>query len=127
MRYQVNKTLILVFLSVLIGTIGQLCIKAAMVKLGPVAFSSPIEILNSGWQIIRQPLIWIALPLYGVGFVIWAAALSRLPLSFAYPLLAVGYLINPLAAMILFSESISPIRWMGIGVIILGIILVGRS
>lgn len=122
-----SKTLLLVFLSVLIGTIGQLCIKAAMVRLGPVAFSSPTEITNSGWQILRQPLIWVALPFYGAGFIIWAAALSRLPLSFAYPLLAVGYLINPVAAMILFNESISPLRWMGIGVIILGIILVGRS
>lgn len=122
-----NKALILVFLSVIIGTIGQLCIKAAMLKIGPVAFSTPAEMINSGWQIMRQPLIWVALPLYGIGFIIWAVVLSRLQLSFAYPLLAIGYLVNPLAAMVFFDEQIPPIRWIGIVVIMVGIVLVGRS
>ena len=122
-----NKALILVFLSVIIGTIGQLCIKAAMLKIGPVAFSTPAEIINSGWQVMRQPLIWVALPLYGIGFIIWAVVLSRLQLSFAYPLLAIGYLVNPLAAMVFFDEQIPPMRWIGIVVIMVGIVLVGRS
>jgi drug/metabolite transporter (DMT)-like permease len=123
----VNKALVLVLLSVIIGTIGQVCIKAAMLRLGPVAFGSPAEIINSGWQIMRQPLIWAALLLYGTGFIIWAMALSRLQLSFAYPLLAAGYLINPLAAMLFFGEQIPPIRWVGIIVVMIGLILVGRS
>lgn len=122
-----NKALILVFLSVVIGIVGQLCIKATMLKLGPVAFDTPIDIVNSSWQIMKQPLIWIALPLYGAGFIIWAVALSRLQLSFAYPLLAIGYLLNPLAALIVFGEQISPMRWAGIIVVMVGIILVGRS
>jgi drug/metabolite transporter (DMT)-like permease len=98
-----------------------------MLKLGPVAFDTPIDIVNSSWQIMKQPLIWIALPLYGAGFIIWAVALSRLQLSFAYPLLAIGYLLNPLAALIVFGEQISPMRWAGIIVVMVGIILVGRS
>ncbi len=122
-----NKAFILIVASVMVGTVGQLCIKAAMVRLGPVAFSTPPEIINSGWLILRQPLIWVALPLYGAGFIIWAVALSRLQLSFAYPLLAIGYLINPLAAVFFFNESISLMRGAGILIIMVGIILVGRS
>lgn len=122
-----NKTLILVFLSVLIGTFGQLCIKAAMLRIGPVAFEGPQEIITGIGNIMRQPLIWVALPLYGTGFLLWAVALSRLQLSFAYPLLASGYLINPLAAMFFFNEIIPPMRWAGILVIMVGIVLVGRS
>ena len=98
-----------------------------MLKIGPVAFSTPAEIINSGWQVMRQPLIWVALPLYGIGFIIWAVVLSRLQLSFAYPLLAIGYLVNPLAAMVFFDEQIPPMRWIGIVVIMVGIVLVGRS
>ena len=122
-----NKEMLLVVLSVLIGTVGQLCIKAAMLRLGPVALGTPDEVLTSGWRILQQPLIWVALPLYGVGFLAWAAALSRLQLSFAHPLLAIGYLLTPFAAMILFNEQIPPVRWVGILVIIAGIVLVGRS
>ena len=126
-RGTMNKALILVLLSVIISTIGQLCTKAAMLRVGPVAFGSLIEIISSAWQIMQQPLVWVALPLYGFSLIIWAAALSHLQLSFAYPLLAVGYLVVPLAAAIFFDESISPMRWAGIFVIIVGIVLVGRS
>lgn len=122
-----NKILVLVFLSVIVGTIGQLCIKAAMLRVGPLAFGTLAEMINSGRQIVRQPLIWVALPLYGIGFIIWAVALSHLQLSLAYPLLATGYLINPLAAMLAFNEQIPPIRLAGILVIMVGIVLVGRS
>jgi len=122
-----NKPVILVFVSVVIGTIGQLCIKTAMLRIGPIPFSIPMEIINSGGQIMRQPLIWLALSFYGAGFIVWASALSHLQLSFAYPLLATGYLINPLAAMVLFNEQIPLIRWVGIAVIMVGIVLVGRS
>jgi multidrug transporter EmrE-like cation transporter len=122
-----NKAVILVFISVVIGTIGQLCIKTAMLRIGPMPFSLLTEIIDSAWQIMRQPLIWLALLFYGAGFIVWASALSHLQLSFAYPLLAAGYLINPLAAMILFNEQIPLIRWIGIVVIMVGIVLVGRS
>jgi len=123
----VNKAIILIIFSVVIGTIGQICIKGAMLKIGPVTFGTPSEIFNGGWKIIQQPLIGVAIPLYATGFLIWAAALSHLQLSFAYPLLAIGYLINPLAAMLVYNEQIPPLRWVGIAIIMVGIILVGRS
>jgi multidrug transporter EmrE-like cation transporter len=123
----VNKAIILILFSVGIGTIGQLCIKGAMLRVGPVSFGSVLEIIHGGWQIIQQPLIGVAIPLYAIGFLVWAAALSHLELSFAYPLLAIGYLINPLAAMLVYNEQIPTLRWIGIAVIIVGIILVGRS
>jgi len=123
----VNKAIILILLSVVIGTIGQICIKGAMLRVGPVTFGSFAQVINGSWQIIQQPLIGVAIPLYATGFIIWAAALSHLQLSFAYPLLAIGYLINPLAAMLIYNEQIPPLRWVGIAIIMVGIVLVGRS
>lgn len=122
-----NKAIILVFLSVTIGIIGQYCIKAAMLKLGPLAFSTPNDIIIGGWQIMKQPLIWIALPLYGAGFVIWALALSQLELSYAYPLLSISYVLVAFIALIFFNEPISLTRWAGIITIIIGIVLIGHS
>ena len=122
-----NKAVILVFCGVVLGSIGQICIKTAMLRVGPLAFGAPSEILNSSLQVIQQPLIWVSIPLYGTGFLIWAIALSHLRLSFAYPLLAIGYVINPLSGMIFFSESIPLARWIGILIIVAGLVLVGRS
>lgn len=117
----------LVLISVAVGAVGQACIKAAMLQLGPIAFSTPAGAIDASLSILRQPFIWLAIPLYGSGFLAWAIALSRLQLSYAYPLLAVGYLINPLVAIVLFGEPIPTLRWIGIACIMLGVTLVGRS
>ncbi len=122
-----NRAIFLVIFSIVIGLVGQSAIKAAMLRLGPLAFGSLSDIINSSWQVITQPLIWVALPLYGMGFIIWAVALSRLPLSFAYPLLSTSYIFIAIVALVFFDEAIPPSRWAGIGLIVLGIVLVGRS
>jgi multidrug transporter EmrE-like cation transporter len=122
-----NKAIGLIIVSVIIGAIGEICIKAAMVNLGPVNFGSAREWVRSSFKILGQPLIWISLPLYGFGFLAWAAALSHLQLSFAYPLMASSYVFNALSAILFFNEPISLLRWIGITVIILGVVLVGLS
>lgn len=95
-----NKALILIIPSLVIGTIGQIFMKGAMLRSMPVTFGTATEIIKGSGQIMQQPLNGVAIPLYATGFFIWAAALSHLQLSFAYPLVAIGYLITPRAAMI---------------------------
>jgi multidrug transporter EmrE-like cation transporter len=53
--------------------------------------------------------------------------LSRVHLSFAYPILALGYVLTALCSWYLFNEAISPTRWAGIIVICVGVVLVSRS
>jgi multidrug transporter EmrE-like cation transporter len=49
------------------------------------------------------------------------------PVSIAYPMLSLGYVINAIAAYYLFGEDVSYMRWLGIGFIVLGVWLVARS
>ena len=42
-------------------------------------------------------------------------------------MLSVGYVVNAIAAWYLFGESVTPMRLVGIGVIILGVFIVARS
>ncbi len=53
--------------------------------------------------------------------------LSRVPVSVAYPMLSVGYVINAIAAYYLFGESVTISKWLGIGFIIVGVWLVARG
>ncbi|HQZ69756.1 MAG: 4-amino-4-deoxy-L-arabinose transferase [Anaerolineae bacterium] len=67
---------------------------------------------------------------YGMAFVaalFWTRVLSREPLSWAYPLLALGYLPLLLGAHHLLGETISPLRILGVVVIIAGVAMVFRS
>jgi drug/metabolite transporter (DMT)-like permease len=54
--------------------------------------------------------------------------LSRVNLSFAYPMIALTYVLVPLAAWLFLNEpAIPPIRWVGMCVIIVGVVLVAQS
>ena len=59
--------------------------------------------------------------------VVWILALSRVPVSVAYPMLSVGYIVNAFAAWLLFGESLTAQKLVGIGFIVVGVFLVARS
>jgi len=65
--------------------------------------------------------------LYAISVVVWILGLSRVPVSIAYPMLSLGYVVNAIAAHYLFGEAVTLARWLGIGFIIAGVWLVARS
>ena len=83
---------------------------------------------NSLGVIMAVELHFIAgVACYGVSLIVWILGLSRVPVSVAYPLLSVGYIINAIAAYYLLGEALTAARWTGIGFIIVGVWLVARS
>lgn len=122
-----TSSLPLVFLSMMCGVCGQLALKAGMSDVGQVGVGSLSQPVGLVARVASNPLIVGGLGLYVLGAMSWMAVLSRVPLSFAYPLLALGYVITPILAWLVLRESVSPMRWLGILVIGLGVILVTRS
>jgi multidrug transporter EmrE-like cation transporter len=110
----------------MLNAAAQLLLKAGARAISDVTFS----LANSGTLIERialNPPILGGLACYAVSVVFWILALSRVDVSIAYPMLSVGYVVNALAAWLLFSEAINASRAAGIGIIILGVWLVARS
>jgi drug/metabolite transporter (DMT)-like permease len=64
---------------------------------------------------------------YVISVFVWILGLSRVPVSIAYPMLSLGYVVNAIAAHYLFGEAVSAQRWLGIGFIIVGVYVVARS
>ena len=119
------KTIALALLAPLIGTLGQLFLKFGMRQVGPVSgsvLSNPAPLLLA---MFSNPLILIAVPLYASGFVIWSIVLSKLDLSYAYPFMALAYVLVPLLSWLVLGEHIPTMRWVGIAVICVGLVLVG--
>jgi multidrug transporter EmrE-like cation transporter len=80
-----------------------------------------------GPRLAIEPHILGGLACYAVSVVVWVIALSRVPVSIAYPMLSIGYIVNAVAAWYLFGEALSAMKLAGIGVIIVGVFLVARS
>jgi drug/metabolite transporter (DMT)-like permease len=58
---------------------------------------------------------------------IWLVILSRVELSYAYPMLSLSYVFIVLASWLIFNEHLSLLRLMGVLFISLGVMMVGRS
>ena len=121
-----TRYLPLILLGVLLNAAAQLCLKQGMRQVGHFAFSlsnlGPI-----GFKVALNPFVFAGLTCYVVSVVVWLLALSRVEVSYAYPLLSVGYIVTAFAGQLFFDEALGPMRWAGILVICLGVILVTRS
>jgi len=80
-----------------------------------------------GLRLAIEPHILAGLACYVVSVVVWVVALSKVPVSMAYPMLSIGYVVNAIAAYYWLGEAVSPMRLAGIGVIIVGVFIVARS
>ena len=76
---------------------------------------------QEGVLILKSASFWGALVFLGVGFATWLVVLSFWPLSIAYPVLGLNYVLVVVAAKLYFHEAVSFQRWCGIFVIILGL------
>ncbi len=110
----------------LLNAAAQLLLKAGTTRIG--AFDFSIEnIVPIGLKVATQWPIIAGLGCYAVSVVVWILALSRVPVSVAYPMLSIGYVVNAFAAYYLFGESLTAQKLLGIGFILIGIYLVARS
>ena len=80
-----------------------------------------------GLKLAFNPFILSGMVAYGVSLVVWIMALSRVPVSIAYPMLSIGYGINAFIAWHWFGEALSAQKLLGIGCIVLGVYVITRS
>jgi multidrug transporter EmrE-like cation transporter len=122
------KPFLLVLAAPVVGTIGQIFLKLGMRQIGNITL---LELKNNTLPLVlsifSNPWILLAIPLYAGGFIIWLIILSKFNLSFAYPFLALSFVMVPLLSLLILGEYISLLRWVGILVIFSGIVIIGFS
>jgi drug/metabolite transporter (DMT)-like permease len=111
---------------VLLNAFAQLWLKAATRISGPLV-ASDSSAMDRAMKLLMVPSLWYALTAYGFSVIVWIVGLSRVPVSQAYPLLSLGYVLNIGLAWWLFGEVPNVQRVAGIVVIIAGVVLVARS
>ncbi len=116
----------LVLSGVLLNAAAQLLLKAGTNAVGHFDFHLE-NILPIGLKLAFEPHILGGMVCYAISLVVWIMALSRVPVSIAYPMLSIGYVINAFLAWQWFGEPLSAQKLLGIGFIALGVYLVARS
>lgn len=109
-----------------IGIVAQILLKTGMLQIGK--FSVEISKLFMTFVgIFLNPFVLVGMFLYFAASLLWLIVLSRIDLSFAYPLLSIGYIFIVLYSDIVLKEEVSLVRWAGVLTICLGVFLISRS
>jgi drug/metabolite transporter (DMT)-like permease len=95
---------------------GQFLFKHSALALSGLGLSDSLLALA------RLPVFYAALVLYGGSTLLWVWILTRVPLSLAYPFVAVVMILVPVMGWICFDEHLSPAYWIGAGLIIAGVL-----
>jgi len=115
------EVIALVLISVLLGVLGQLSLKQGMKKIGNFElkdfFSARI------FELVAEKFVVIGIALYAIATLLWLVVISKEELSFAYPMLAIGYILIAIFSKIFFNENVTFVRFLGILLISIGVFL----
>jgi len=115
---------LLVLASVALGAAGQLLLKASLLLLGepPILRLEP-----SRAHMACAAGVLVGLCIYAIGTAFWVRAVSRSSISYLYPLSAASYGLVALGGHELFGEVMPPLRWVGIAVMSIGLVILAAS
>lgn len=120
------RNFLMILTGVLLNAGAQIALKQGMRTIGYFSFS-PSSILAHSWRIATNPYVLFGLGCYVVSVCVWLLVLSRVEVSFAYPMLSIGYIVTALFAFFVFGESLTPERVAGICLIIVGVYLISKT
>ncbi len=109
-------------IAITLGAFGQIALKHGMKQYGPLGQGSAM--LGNLFGAVITPYVLLGLALYAVSSCFWLVVLSSWNLSYAYPMIATNYLIVVLLSRLFFKETVFPLQWLGIVLMVGGLILV---
>ncbi|MGQ9705847.1 MAG: EamA family transporter [bacterium] len=113
------KTILFILLAVFLGVSGQMLLKIGLQKTPPMEGLS-IKII----KLIFKPYIFSGFISYGVSSLFWIIVLSRTELSYAYPMVALGYVLVFIFSWLYFKDQVTLTRVVGLILICIGVVLV---
>lgn len=118
-------TFAILLLSIALATTGQLLLKAGMNDAGVVVALDLGALVRLVGTILTSWKLLLGLASFGVSALFWLVTLSRVPLSTAYPIVSLSYVLILSFGTIVLGERPSWVVWGGAGLIMLGVSLIG--
>jgi multidrug transporter EmrE-like cation transporter len=121
-----RSVVVALFLTIAIGlgAVGQVSLKYGMskVSLGGSSLGLAAGVIRA----IFTPYVFLGFLLYAISSCFWLVVISKWNLSFAYPMIAVGYILVVFLSRLLFKEVVTPLQWVGIVLMCCGLAVVTR-
>lgn len=121
------KTYLLIFMMVIFGPLGNVLLGKGMKELGPVSLGTPTEMFVVLSRALTSGRIWLGIGSLLTFFVAYMLVLSLADYSFVQPASSVAYGVVAVLAHFMLREVITPMRWLGVLIICLGVLVVGHT
>ncbi|HSY71553.1 MAG TPA: EamA family transporter [Alloacidobacterium sp.] len=121
------KTYLLIAVMVIAGPMGNVLLGKGMKHIGKFSVWPPSELFHVGLRIFTTGAIWLGIASLVTFFVAYMLSLSWADYSFVQPASSLAYGMVALLGYWMLGEKVSPLRWVGITVICLGVFVVGRT
>jgi len=121
------KTYLLILLMVIFGPLGNVLLGKGMKGIGAVNLSTPTEAFDVLSRVLASGTIWLGIGSLISFFVAYMLVLSWADYSYVQPASSVAYAVVALLAHYMLREVVSPLRWLGLLIICLGVVVVGQT
>lgn len=111
-------------LSVFLGATGQFLFRVGMLRYGKISLDG---IWGQLFSILITPPIFLGFLCFGISSILWLSVISRWELSYAYPMVAFGYVLAILYGKIFLHETLDLPKLLGIALILTGVFILGRA
>ncbi|HNX95349.1 MAG TPA: hypothetical protein PKL14_09325 [Holophaga sp.] len=111
------KAIPLILAGVLLNAFAQIAMKKAVAAVG-MEWNIPAL-----FRLFFHPWMLTCLSCYAVSVVLWAGAMHLVEVNFAYPFLALGFVVGALMARLFLGERIPALRWVALAIIVAGVAL----
>ena len=122
-----SKTLVLVLVAAMLGGVGHVMLAKGMKTVGDLTEAPPGRLGGMVGRVALNPWVVAGVVLQAVFFFMYLTLLSRAEVSWLLPITALDYLFVVLLAQYLLAEAVTPVRWAGVGLIVVGVALVSRT
>lgn len=113
--------------SVVLSALSQILLKGGMISAAVVAAIEARDLRAILLAVATSPGILLGFLSFGLSLLLWLMVLARVPLSTAYPFVALGITVTVAAGALLFGEAISFQKVAGVGLILLGIVTLASA
>ncbi len=121
------KTYLLIFLMVIFGPLGNVLLGKGMKRIGPASTGTLAQALELLSRVLTSGTIWLGIGSLITFFVAYMLVLSWADYSYVQPASSAAYGMVALLAHFLLREVVTPMRWIGVLVICMGVLVVGYT
>jgi uncharacterized membrane protein len=121
------KTYLLILLMVIFGPLGNVLLGKGMKRIGPASMGTGAHALDLLSRVLASGTIWLGIGSLITFFVAYSLVLSWADYSYVQPASSVAYGMVALLAHFMLREVVTPMRWVGVLIICLGVLVVGHT